>query len=161
MVIVIFAAIRMLRPIECGENVRASDALHSLDAVLTSPQFRGCPQLVSFLRFVVMTTLDGHGDRLKGYTIAVEALGRGERFDPQSDAIVRVEAVRLRRALARYDAGEGAHDAILIELRRGSYVPSFRRRGGGGRELVPALLQAMRALRWLLRIRLTLRAPRD
>src|SRR3954468_43014 len=128
-----------------GEHVRASDALHSLNAVLTSPQFRGCPQLVSFLRFVVTTTLDGHGDRLKGYTIAVEALGRGERFDPQSDAIVRVEAVRLRRALARYYAGEGAHDAVLIELRRGSYVPSLRRRGGNARELSPSVSRGGRA----------------
>jgi hypothetical protein len=154
-------AIRMPPPIECGENVGPADALHSLNAVLTSPQFRGCPQLTSFLRFVVMMTLDGRGDRLKGYTIAVEALGRGERFDPQSDAIVRVEAVRLRRALARYYAGEGARDAVLIELRRGSYVPSFRRRGGGTRELVPALLQATRAVRRLLRIRLTPQAPCD
>ena len=47
----------------------------------------------------VEATLRGAGDRIKGYTIAVEALGRAENFDPQADPIVRVEAMRLRRAL--------------------------------------------------------------
>ena len=45
--------------------------------------------------------------RCGGYTIAVEALGRAENFDPQLDPIVRVEATRLRRTLARYYANGG------------------------------------------------------
>jgi hypothetical protein len=76
---------------------------------------------------VVEAALAGCADRLKAYTIAVEALGRGENFDPQTDPIVRVEAVRLRRALAAYYAGPGAHDPLIIELPRGRYVPTFRR----------------------------------
>src|SRR4051794_39407852 len=91
------------------DDVGASDARLTLEAILTGSRFRGCPRLASFLRFVVTMTLDGNGGRLKGYTIGVEALGRDESFDPQSDPIVRVEAVRLRRALARYYAAEGAY----------------------------------------------------
>ena len=41
---------------------------------------------------MVEATLAGRGDRLKGYTIGVEALGRPDSFDPQIDPIVRVEA---------------------------------------------------------------------
>lgn len=92
---------------------------------MASEALRASPQLVSFLRYVVTTTLAGHADRIKGYTIATEALGRNADFDPQKDPIVRVEASRLRRALHRHYAEDGADDAIVISLPRGSYVPAF------------------------------------
>jgi hypothetical protein len=41
---------------------------------------------------------------------------------------VRVEAGRLRRALARYYGGAGSNDPVVIELPRGSYVPTFHAR---------------------------------
>src|SRR5258708_38365854 len=88
--------------------------------------FRGSPKLVAFVRYVVEATLRGAGDRIKGYSIAVEALGRAENFDPQTDPIVRVEAMRLRRALGRYYANGGQRDLVLINLPLGSYVPAFR-----------------------------------
>src|SRR5882724_13630618 len=78
----------------CADEIRAA-----LEHMAGSEAFRGPPQLVSFLRYVVEATLRGTADRIKCYTIAVEALGRAENFDPQTDPIVRVEAMRLRRAL--------------------------------------------------------------
>ena len=91
-------------------------------------KLKGAPRLQAFLRLIVERTLAGEGDRLKAYTIAVEALGRGANFDPQADPIVRVEAARLRRALAAYYAGEGADDPVVIGLPRGHYAPAFARR---------------------------------
>jgi len=104
------------------EEIRAA-----LDRIAVSEAFRACPQLVAFLRYVVEATLRGGQDRIKGYTIAVEALGRGDDFNPQDDPIVRVEAMRLRRALQRYYANGGRNDAVQIVLPVGSYVPAFRR----------------------------------
>jgi len=78
------------------EEIRAA-----VDRIAASDAFCGCPQLIAFLRYVVDATLRGWQDRIKGYTIAVEALGRGDDFNPQDDPIVRVEAMRLRRALQR------------------------------------------------------------
>jgi tetratricopeptide (TPR) repeat protein len=109
-----------------GEEAAATRA--ALDRLLESETFRGSPQLAAFLRFVVETTLRGDSGRLKGYTIGVEALGRPDDFDPQSDPIVRVEATRLRRTLERYYAGPGAADPIVFEMTRGSYIPAIRRR---------------------------------
>jgi hypothetical protein len=113
-----------------GPNVdlSADDVRAALDRVIASPAFRQTPQLVNFLRFVVETTLAGQEKRIKSYTIGIEAMGRSESFDPQSDPIVRVEARRLRRALDAYYAGAGAEDPVGIELARGSYVPRFRHR---------------------------------
>jgi hypothetical protein len=100
----------------------------ALYRVLASPNFCTSPQLASFLRFVVEETLAGQADRIKGYSIAVGALGRSDNFDPQTNPIVRVEAGRLRRALERYYAGPGRHDDIVIEVPIGSYIPTFGRR---------------------------------
>jgi hypothetical protein len=78
---------------------------------------------------VVERALAGRGAEIKSYTIAVEALGRDPSFEPEADPIVRVEAGRLRQALALYYAGAGSTDPVIIELLRGSYVPKFRPRG--------------------------------
>jgi hypothetical protein len=96
-----------------------------LDRICASRPFDTSPKLTSFLRFVVEVTLAGHGHRLKGYTVGVEALGRAESFNPQIDPIVRVEAIRLRAALAQYYSGAGAHDSVVIEMPRGHYVAHF------------------------------------
>lgn len=98
----------------------------ALRRIIESATFQAAPQLRAFLQFVVETALDGHASAIKAYTIAVEALGRPESFDPTSDAIVRVEAGRLRVGLARYYDGAGADDPVIIEVPRGNYVPEFR-----------------------------------
>lgn len=110
----------------------------ALDGVLRSEMFRGSAKLAAFLRYVVEATLRGEQDRIKGYTIGVEALGREDDFDPQTDPIVRVEATRLRRTLDRYYAGPGANDRIVFELSRGSYVPAIRVRETDVATTVPA-----------------------
>jgi hypothetical protein len=102
------------------------DVRKALEKVTASPILAKSPQLVNFLTYTIEETLAGRGDRLKAYTIATDALGRGADFDPQIDPIVRVEAGRLRRALDAYYADEGRHDRLVIDLPRGSYIPRFR-----------------------------------
>jgi tetratricopeptide (TPR) repeat protein len=113
--------------VQVGDCPDADEIRAALEHMAANEAFRGSPQLVAFLRYVVEARLRGTQDRIKGYTIAVEALGRAEDFDPQSDPIVRVEATRLRRALTRYYTNGGSNDAVVIELPLGSYVPAFRR----------------------------------
>lgn len=103
-----------------NEQIRAA-----LANTLASPEFRSAPQLKSFLEFVVRASLDDQPDKIKGYTIAVEALGRAEDFNPVTDPIVRVEAARLRRRLAKYYSGSGASDLVRITIPKGSYAPVF------------------------------------
>jgi hypothetical protein len=100
----------------------------AVDRLIVSTVFKRSPQLGAFLRYVVEAVLHGKSDRIKAYTIGVEVLRRDVKFDPQIDPIVRVEATRLRRTIERYYTGPGADDPIIIDLPRGSYVPSFRRR---------------------------------
>lgn len=120
------------------DTPRANEVRQQLARILGSAAFRVSLQLSRFLSFVVEATLAGQGDRIKAYTIAVEALGRRSDFDPQTDPIVRVEAGRLRIALVRYYSGAGRNDPLVIDLPRGAYVPTFRRRGAGSAQQSPA-----------------------
>jgi len=116
-------------PVLTGDaGLRADEIREQLSRIIASAAFRGSLRLTSFLRFVVEAALTRRGSRIKAYTVAVEALGRPDDFDPQNDPIVRVEAVRLRQAIANYYAGTGIDDPIVIEMPRGCYVPIFSRR---------------------------------
>jgi TolB-like protein len=96
-----------------------------LERILASPEFVATDRLRSFLRFVVEEKLAGRADRLKGYAIALEVLGRDATFDPQNDPSVRIEAGKLRRRLERYYLGAGRQDPIRIEIPKGTYAPTF------------------------------------
>ena len=67
-----------------------------LGHILASPGFRASESLRRLLRYTVEATLEGRGDSLKEYTLAVEALGRPESSDPHQDTIVRVQVRKLR-----------------------------------------------------------------
>ncbi|MEP9379484.1 hypothetical protein ABLE91_22420 [Aquabacter sp. CN5-332] len=112
-------------------NAADGDVRAALARVLAAEEFVSSPRLADFLRFIVEATLSGRAEEIKGYTIAVEALGRPTSFDPQSDPIVRVEATRLRRALERYYGSAGPDETLEIVVPKGSYVPAFRARGTG------------------------------
>ncbi len=114
------------------------EARQELDRIVTSTIFLASPQISSFLSFVVEAVLHGNSDRIKSYTIGVEVLRRGVKFNPQFDPIVRVEATRLRRALGLYYSGPGLNDPVIINLPVGHYVPTFRRRGVSMSAAVPA-----------------------
>src|SRR5215207_9367786 len=70
--------------------------LGQLARVLESEGFRRAERSSALLRYIVEQTVNGRADHLKEYTLGVEALGRGDSFDPRTDPIVRAEASRLR-----------------------------------------------------------------
>jgi len=94
----------------------------SLAMLLASPLFAGSPRQQRFLDYLVTNTLAGNADRLKGYTIAVEVFDRKEDFDPSLDAIVRVEATRLRNKLREYYDTLGKQDRVRIDFPKGGYT---------------------------------------
>ena len=114
------------------DQVTSDASRQALNRVLDSPEFASATRLSSFLRYVVTETLAGRGSSIKGYSIAVDVFERPADFDQTHDPIVRVEASRLRRALAQYYHGSGAQDPVVIELPRGAYVPAFHWKSGEG-----------------------------
>lgn len=105
-----------------SEYVRAD-----LNRVLSSAALAKSPQLQAMLAYVVNETLAGRGAQIKAFSIAVDVFGRDSSFDPATDSIVRVQAGRLRDALARYYETEAGANEIRIELPKGTYEPVFIR----------------------------------
>ncbi|MBI3470185.1 MAG: tetratricopeptide repeat protein [Candidatus Solibacter usitatus] len=97
-----------------------------MQKILASEPFAESERLRQFLRFTVDLTLQGGGMRIKEYLLGVEVFGKEESFDPRTDAIVRVQAGKLRSKLEKYYASEGCEDPVVIEYPKGSYVPTFK-----------------------------------
>ena len=97
----------------------------ALESVLLSSAFDRSRSLSKLLNYICNKYFDGQADEIKEYSVAVEALGRPDDFDPKKDAIVRVEMHRLRKRLREYYADRGAKDPVQIALAEKGYVPEF------------------------------------
>lgn len=96
-----------------------------LERILASRGFARNERMSRFLRAAVERHLEGRDGDLKESVIGVEVFGRQPGFDPKQDSTVRSEAGRLRARLAEYYAQEGSEDTVIIELRKGGYIPTF------------------------------------
>lgn len=108
-----------------AEPVPAEAVRRSLDGCLRAPAFRRSPKLAAFLSYIIEEELAGRGEGIKAYTIATQALGRADSFDPSNDPSVRVEAGRLRRVLDEVYGDEGRTLPVRIQVPVGAYRPIF------------------------------------
>ena len=118
-------------PTGLGLGVPGDDQFRAeLLAVLSSEAFRRSPKLTRLLRYLCDKQLSGLAGEITEYSIALDALGRNAQFDPQQDAVVRVDTHHLRRRLREYySTGAGADHRIQIVIPNGQYVPRFVLRG--------------------------------
>ena len=96
-----------------------------LTRILQSPHFSKAKKKSRFLEFVCEQALQGNADKLNEYVIGVDIYERGADFNPQDDAIVRVQAHEIRKALKDYYNEDGREDLWRIDLPAGAYVPVF------------------------------------
>src|SRR5580704_5426456 len=104
----------------------AKQIREQLARILRAPDFVEYPRSSALLAHVVEETLAGRGAQIKEATIGVEVFGCPPGYDSKADSVVRTQARSVRAKLARYYAGEGERDAVLIEIPKGAYVPEFR-----------------------------------
>jgi tetratricopeptide (TPR) repeat protein len=97
----------------------------TLERLLASETFGRSERARKLLRYLVEREQAGEADKLKGFSIAMDVFGKDGDFDPSTDAVVRVQAGRLRELLQHYFANEGVADPIRIAIPRGGYVPSY------------------------------------
>lgn len=84
------------------------------DRLLCDPEFERSPTMSKLLRFLVEHRLSQDSQPLKAYTIAVDALGRDESFDTETDSYPRVQISRLRKLLERFYQREGGENRLSI-----------------------------------------------
>jgi tetratricopeptide (TPR) repeat protein len=108
-------------------GVSRGEIVQQVESIIASSAFNGAARSRSFLRFIVSKLLEHRLEQIKEYTIAIEAFGMQESFDPRCNPIVRVEAGRLRKKLHSYYRKEGKQAPLIIEVPKGSYAPVIRK----------------------------------
>ena len=107
-----------------GELLVDTDTVRrELDRIVSSKIFSAAKRSQMFLRFVVERSLADSAP--KEFEIAVEVFDRGQSYDPEIDATVRVEASRLRSRLREYYDTVGTDDPIFIDIPKGGYGAVF------------------------------------
>src|SRR5258707_740660 len=108
-----------------GPVPSVGEVKYELQAISKSPVFSHSARQIKLLEHLCNKVLLGEAEHIKAATIAMEVFGRQWDFDESKDAIVRVEAHRLRRKLAKYYEEDGANSHIRVVLAPGGYVPEF------------------------------------
>lgn len=110
---------------EVGLGIAAEQCRAEIALVLASDAFRRSPKLSRLLAYLCEKQLSGCASQITEYAIALEVLGRGPQFNPQQDAVVRVDLHHLRKRLKDFYAGPGADRPFQIQIPSGQYAPQF------------------------------------
>jgi len=96
-----------------------------LDWLLNSGVLGRSHNLARMLKFICEKHFEGNAGQITETALAVEALGRREDFNPQTDTIVRVTVHQLRKRLQEIYTDAGASRPVEIHIPAGQYAPSF------------------------------------
>lgn len=89
--------------------------------ILRDRSFLKSPTLSKLLAYLVFETINGNGEKLKSYTVAVDCLGKSPDFDAKSDSYPRVQTMRLRKLLEAFYSKNLPSDGLCLYMVAGSY----------------------------------------
>lgn len=110
-----------------GQPVTEKTAKAVLDQLLADTRFRANERGRSILKYIADHYFGGTVDGVKGYSIAIDVLGRSVDFNPSIDPIVRIELSRLRSALRQYYEAYGRELEVMVQIPPGQYTFIFVR----------------------------------
>jgi hypothetical protein len=99
-----------------------------VERVAASAELRRAARLRAFLVYVCHQTLNHGATVIHEAEIGAAVFERPEGYDTGVDNIVRVNATELRKRLEHFFADEGRSEDLILEIQRGTYTPTFRRR---------------------------------
>lgn len=105
-----------------------SDQTELVERIAASPQFRRATRLRELLLFVARHTIRHGSVHIHEHEIGSAVFERPANYDTSIDNIVRVNATELRKRLEQYFSEDGANEAVIVEMPRGSYNVRFRPR---------------------------------
>jgi hypothetical protein len=106
-------------------EIAADAARAQLDRILQSKTFETSEVHRRLLHYLAEKSLANDADRLKEYTVGLEAFGKPPTYDPKHDSIVRLQVGRLRQKLAAYYQSEANGDTVLVTLPKGAFKLGF------------------------------------
>ena len=109
-------------------DVAESEAREQIQRVVHSDLLRFSELQRRLLLYLADKSLSGQADQLKEYTIAVDALGKPESYDPRRDSTVRLQSGKLRQKIVEYYRTVGQSDPVVVDFPKGHFKLVFSRR---------------------------------
>jgi hypothetical protein len=106
-------------------SVEVEDIRAQVGRLIHSKTFETSEVHRRLLQYLAEKSISGEAERLKEYTIGLEAFGKPSTYDPKQDSIVRLQAGRLRQKLAAYYQSEAAGDTVRVTLPKGAFKLNF------------------------------------
>jgi len=103
------------------EEIRAE-----VSRIVNSKTFETSEVHRRLLQYLADKAISGEAERLKEYTIGLEAFGKPPTYDPRQDSIVRLQVGRLRQKLSAYYQTEAPADPVLVTLPKGAFKLDFQ-----------------------------------
>lgn len=118
-----------------NESQDAQDELPSpeqclalLGRIAASNYLKRASRLRELLDYICLRSLKGDCHHINEHEIGCAVFGKPANYDTGLDNIVRTNVSELRKRIEAYFDGEGLHEAVTMEIPRGSYIPVFRYR---------------------------------
>jgi hypothetical protein len=99
-----------------------------LERIAASAPLKRAARLQELLFYIGKRSLREGCDRVHEQEIGSKVFRRPDSYDTSADNIVRTNVSDLRKRIEMYFHSEGSHEALTMEIPRGSYVPVFRYR---------------------------------
>src|ERR1051325_9647931 len=99
----------------------------ALERLLASSAFQRSDEIKVLLRFICEREIEGLGEALNVYTVAIQGLGRPPHYSPLEDGTVRNRMQILRRRLDQYYEMDHPEDPVRVVLAKDGYCPIFLR----------------------------------
>lgn len=106
-------------------NVAADDVRKQVQRISCAESFRFSEVQRRLLAYLAEKSLSGDADQVKEYTLAIDALGRPESYDPRHDSSVRLQTAKLRQKIQEYYRTEGRSDPVLVDFPKGRFKLVF------------------------------------
>jgi hypothetical protein len=99
-----------------------------LERVAGSAHLKRATRLKELLYYVGQRSLKEGSYEVHEQEIGAKVFGRDANYDTSIDNIVRTNVSDLRKRIEAYFTAEGAHESVIMDIPRGSYLPVFRYR---------------------------------
>jgi hypothetical protein len=109
-------------------EVSESEAQEQIQRLVQNDLFRYSELQRRLLAYLAEKSLRGEADQLKEYTIAIDALGKPESYDPRRDSAVRLQSGKLRQKIREYYLAAGSSDPVLVDFPKGHFKLVFSHR---------------------------------
>lgn len=93
--------------------------------IAASHSFHRAARMRGLLLFIAERSLTGRVNELTEFEVGHRVFGRGAKYVPIDDSIVRSSARQLRVKLGEYFQDEGRHEPLRMEIPKGGYVATF------------------------------------